>query len=91
MRRGDKFGNRYRTPASGRMLADMETDSTPFTHLLTSRRDYARRIGVSLRQLDYLVADGIIPVVRLGRRCVRIPVEQADAAILKNSTGKGVH
>ena len=44
-----------------------------------TRAQMAARYSISPRYLDYLIKDGIIPSVRLGKRCIRIPVSQADA------------
>lgn len=48
-------------------------------HLIT-RETAAKRYAISLRHLDDLIAEGVIPATRLGRS-VRIPVSQADRAI----------
>jgi len=39
---------------------------------LITKGEAARRLGISLRFLDVLLRRNRIPIVRLGRRCVRI-------------------
>jgi hypothetical protein len=51
------------------------------------RQDFAKRWSICLRSLDDLTAAGIVPTIKLGRRCVRIPVEAADAALMAHTTG----
>ena len=48
---------------------------------LITRQQATKRYAVSLRHLDGLICAGVIPSVRLGKRCIRIPVEKADASI----------
>lgn len=48
---------------------------------------YAARADISPRHIYRLIEEGVIPVIRLGRRCVLIPVEQADAALMAFATG----
>ena len=38
---------------------------------------FAARLSISKRFLQELCANGVIPTVKLGRRCVRIPVKRA--------------
>ena len=38
---------------------------------------FAARVSISKRFLQQLCAEGVIPTVNLGRRCVRIPVQRA--------------
>jgi hypothetical protein len=49
--------------------------------LYATRAQIAARYYISLRHLDYLIEDGIIPTVRLGKRCIRIPLDKADASL----------
>ncbi len=44
-----------------------------------TRAQIAARYSISARHLDYLIKEGIIPSIRLGKRCIRIPVSQSDA------------
>lgn len=55
--------------------------------LLITRRDAATRYALSLRTVDSLLSDGVLPAVRLSARCIRIPREQADAALMRFRTG----
>ena len=45
--------------------------------------EFARRISCSKRYVAELAAQGVLPTVKLGRRCVRIPVERALDVIRK--------
>ena len=63
-------------------LLETETQAIAIT-----RNDFAKRWSMSLRALDNLTADGIVPTIKLGRRLVRIPVEAADAALMAYTTG----
>ena len=51
------------------------------------RAQIAERYAISKRHLDYLIKDGLIPSVRLGKRCLRIPIAQADAYLESLQTG----
>jgi excisionase family DNA binding protein len=42
---------------------------------------FAARANISKRFLQELCSQGVIPTVKLGRRCVRIPVERALGVI----------
>jgi hypothetical protein len=53
-----------------------------------TRAQMAARYSISPRHLDYLIKDGIIPSVRLGKRCLRIPVSEADAYVKSLQTGE---
>lgn len=55
-------------------------------HLIT-REAAAKRYSVHVNYLDRLIAEGVIPTVKLGRRCVRIPVTLADSALEQLATG----
>lgn len=39
--------------------------------------EFAKRISCSKRYVAELAAQGVLPTVKLGRRCVRIPVQRA--------------
>ena len=65
---------------------------TPHTNqerqaVLLTADEIAARYSISLREVRRLTANGFLPTVRLGRRCVRIPVEAADRAMLELATG----
>lgn len=47
---------------------------------------FAARLNVSKRFLQQLCANGVIPTVKLGRRCVRIPVKRALEILRKLET-----
>lgn len=53
-----------------------------------SRKQYALRWGFSERYITKLIAEGIIPSVNLGPKAVRVPIKEADAALLEYN-GKG--
>lgn len=66
----------------------MTTTNNTFTApKLIKKREAAERYSVSLRQIDNLIRDGIMPTIKLGRRCIRIPVTQADAVLESLMTG----
>ena len=48
---------------------------------------FANRYSLSLRFVRELCAEGILPQIKLGSRCVRIPLEEADAALMAYKTG----
>ena len=47
---------------------------------------FAARISISKRFLQELCAQGVIPTIKLGRRCVRIPVQRALEILRKLET-----
>jgi hypothetical protein len=55
--------------------------------VLLSKREAAARYNISLRQVDYLLADGILPRVQLGRKLVRIPMAKAEQVMESLTTG----
>ncbi len=50
--------------------------------ILMTRVQAAQRYACSLRLIDELLAEGFLPSVKLSKRCRRIPVEEADEAML---------
>lgn len=44
---------------------------------------YARRLGCSRRHVEHLMKRGIIPFLKTGHRSIFIPIDEADAALLK--------
>lgn len=48
------------------------------TKQLLTRTEAAEALAVSLRKLDYLIAAGELPVVRLGGRTIRIRPSAID-------------
>jgi hypothetical protein len=70
------------------MATKPSTNTEKETQVFAMRRkDFANRWSICLRALDNLTAAGIVPTVRLGSRCVRIPLEEADAALMAYKTG----
>jgi len=55
--------------------------------LLVTRAEAARRYGMSIRSLDTLIREGIVPKITLGEKFVRVPVREADKALLEMATG----
>ena len=55
--------------------------------LLMTRQQYAERIAFSIRKLDMLINDGVVPVIRFSQKCIRIPVAEADASVMRFCTG----
>lgn len=53
----------------------METKAPPIEYVTI--QDFAKRVSVSRRHISDLTARGVIPSCKLGRRCVRIPLERA--------------
>lgn len=51
-----------------------------------TRKSFAARWEISERFVNNLIHDGILPVVKLGRKCVRIPTEEGDTALLRYQT-----
>lgn len=70
-------------------LVSMENISCKEAHipLYATRAQIAARYSISPRHLDYLIKDGIIPSVRLGKRCLRIPISEADSYVKSLQTG----
>ena len=51
-----------------------------------TRKSFAERWEISERFVNILIRDGILPVVKLGRKCVRVPINEGDAALLEFKT-----
>jgi hypothetical protein len=51
--------------------------------LLLNKQKYADHLSICMRELDTLILQEVIPVIRFGKKCVRIPWEMADRAVLK--------
>lgn len=62
------------------------TDNKPTQKLIT-RAQAAERYAFSINSIDNLIREGVIPVIRFSKKCTRIPVERADAAIESLTTG----
>jgi len=52
-----------------------------------TREQACKRYAISPRFLSDLQSEGVLPVVKLSRKCVRFPVEACDRAIEKLTTG----
>ena len=48
-----------------------------------TKDEAAKRYGLSWRKCYDLIAEGVIPSVRLGHRTLRIPVKKVDAVMDK--------
>lgn len=66
---------------------EKEKSETETEVVAIKRAEFAKRWSMCLRQLDHLVEAGIVPTIKLGRRMVRVPVKQADAALMAYQTG----
>ena len=55
--------------------------------LLLTRFEAGRRLSLSLRSIDQLLADGQLPCVRFSRRCVRIPADGLKDYVQQLQTG----
>lgn len=60
-------------------LADTNTNHPSFE----TKREFAQRHRVSMRTLDNWIQNKLIPVRRFSKRCIRIPVYEAEAALEK--------
>lgn len=67
----------------GREIQSTASDGVKQQHRAVPIKDFAHRWSISQRFAWHLVDEGVIPVVRLGRKCVRVPVPEADEALLK--------
>ena len=64
----------------------MRPKNTPIldeSERLADLKMVARRLGVSPRYVQTLVRRGLIPVIRLGRRCTRFDLEAVLTAVRK--------
>ena len=50
--------------------------------ILITKREAMKRFNLGKYRLEYLIQDGVIPVIKMGYRTVRIPVRQATEALL---------
>ena len=62
-------------------------DNNQQAAVLISRVAAAKRYAISTRSLDRLISEGAVPVVRLSKRCVRVPVAEADEFFRRLVTG----
>ncbi len=59
--------------------ASLSNEESP---LFITRKTACARYELSLPTLDRLINEGVIPVVKIGRRLIRIPKKTADKALL---------
>ena len=52
-----------------------------------SQKGFAARYQISPRYVASMIADGTLPVMRLGRKCVRIKLPEADEVFEELLTG----
>lgn len=74
------------------LLGSMNTETNPkktqsATALLMTKPEAAQRYAMSLRFLSELIEAGVIPSIKFARKCVRVPIAEADAAVLAYKTG----
>ena len=55
--------------------------------ILITKREAMKRFNIGKYRLEYLIQDGVIPVIKMGYRTVRIPVRQATESILALARG----
>lgn len=55
--------------------------------LFLTRHDAVNRYRLSLRTIDTMLAEGVLPSVRLSARCLRIPRQEADDKLLSYKVG----
>lgn len=53
-----------------------------------TRAEASVRYHLSIRKIDSMIEAGTLPAARISRRCIRIPVQKADAAILRKEARK---
>jgi hypothetical protein len=58
------------------------SNDTTIAQRAISREEFATRWNLSPRYVSDLIADKVLPSVKLGRRCLRIPIPEADEALL---------
>jgi hypothetical protein len=64
------------------MKATQSKQTANGAKLLATRHEYAARVSFSLRKLDMLIAAGIVPAIKFSAKCTRIPIAEADRAIM---------
>lgn len=48
-----------------------------------TRKEAATRYSLSVPQVDRFIVEGVLPSIKFGRRCLRIPVKLADQSLLR--------
>lgn len=76
----DDIVNRVTVAISSKLLKPQELR-------LVTREEMAQLLAVSVQMLDGLVADGVVPSVRLGTRRVFRPKDVIDAVVTTNTVG----
>jgi len=54
---------------------------------LITRQQAGTRYCFSIRKIDDLISAGVLPAIKLSKKCVRIPVAQADEAFDRLTVG----
>jgi hypothetical protein len=55
--------------------------------ILMTKAEACTRYSLSLRFLSELIEDQVLPSIKLARKCVRIPIKEADQAIHRYMKG----
>ena len=55
----------------------------PDEKVLMTRKEAATRYSLSVPQVDRFIVEGVLPSIKFGRRCLRIPVKLADQSLLR--------
>ena len=69
------------------MQNDMLQSNMPINQRAITREEFAARWNLSPRYVSDLITDKVLPYVKLGRRCLRIPIPEADQALLSQFSG----
>ena len=56
---------------------------TPVALRAVTREVFAQRWDVSPRYVSELISDKILPSVKMGRRCLRIPIPEGDDTLIR--------
>lgn len=60
---------------------DTVVSSMDTTRKYMTRQEASDRYHLSIRKIDLLIEAGTLPAAHISKRCIRIPIEKADAAI----------
>ena len=52
-----------------------------------TKKQAMRHFNIGKYRLQYLIEDGVIPIIKLGHRTVRIPVKKATESMLALAEG----
>lgn len=61
----------------------MFTNENELERRAITKQRFADRWDVTERYIEILIKDNVLPVVKLGKRCVRVPVVEGDAALMR--------